>query len=140
MPAIWFQSYTLEVIRERAVGTMAAHLGIEYVNLGENFLEGRMPVDARTHQPEGILHGGASVTLAETLASISGNLVVDPALEYCVGLEINANHLRAVRDGHVLGRSSPVHLGRTTQVWETRIFQGERPVCISRMTLAVLKR
>jgi 1,4-dihydroxy-2-naphthoyl-CoA hydrolase len=120
------------------MGSMAAHLGIELTEIGPDFLAGRMPVDHRTMQPYGILHGGASVALAETLASVAGNLVVDQTRERCVGLEINANHIRGAKDGFVTGRTTPLHLGRTTQVWETRIEQDCRLVCVSRMTLAVL--
>lgn len=138
--AIWFKPYTLDEVRRRGIGTMMDHVGIQLVELGSDFLSGTMPVDSRTKQPAGILHGGASVVLAESLASTAGNLVVDQAKEYCVGLEINANHIRSVRDGEVLGKTRPLHIGRTTQVWETRMSQGDALVCISRMTLAVLKR
>lgn len=141
---IWFKPYTLAEIQQRGRGTMMDHIGIEITELGEDFLAGTMPVDERTRQPVGILHGGASVVLAESLASTAGNLVVDIAKEYCVGLEINANHIRSVKDGVVLGTARALHVGRSTQVWETRIVQrdgqGDKLVCVSRMTLAVLKR
>ncbi|MCM2277421.1 MAG: hotdog fold thioesterase [Oligoflexia bacterium] len=137
---IWFRDFTLEEVNRRGKGTMVEHLGIRILEIGDEQLVGNMPVDERTKQPIGLLHGGASVALAETLASTAGNLVVDPANEYCVGLEINANHIGSCREGFVVGKSTPLHLGRTTQIWETRITQGERLVCISRMTLAVLKK
>jgi 1,4-dihydroxy-2-naphthoyl-CoA hydrolase len=142
--AIWFRPYGLDEVNARGRGTMMEHVGIALTGLGEDWLAGTMPVDARTRQPAGILHGGASVVLAESLASTAGNLVVDPSREYGVGLEINANHVRSVAQGVVHGITRPLHLGRTTQVWETRITEGDdgagRLVCVSRMTLAVLKK
>lgn len=137
---IWFKSYTLEDVRKRALNTMIDHVGIELIELGPDFFSGKMPVDARTCQPDRILHGGASVVLAETLASMAANMVVDPSIEYCVGLEINANHVRSCNSGFVIGKSTPVHLGRKTQVWETKISQQDKLISISRMTLAVLAR
>ncbi|MGI4885570.1 MAG: hotdog fold thioesterase [Janthinobacterium lividum] len=120
--------------------TLADALGIELTALTDDCVEGRMPVDGRTHQPMGLLHGGASVALAETLGSIGAASRVDPAKQACVGLEINANHLKGVRDGWVRGRATPVHVGRSTQVWEIRITHEETGalVCLSRITLAVI--
>ena len=119
-------------------GTAIQALGIEFTAIGADHLVATMPVDARTRQPYGLLHGGASVVLAETLGSSAGNLCVDDG-QVCVGLEINANHLRAVRDGHVTGTARPLHLGRTTQVWEIRIEDARgRLACVSRLTLAVV--
>ena len=121
--------------------TLANALGIELVALTDDYLEGRMPVDGRTHQPMGLLHGGASVALAETLGSVAAALrLPDRTRQACVGLEINANHLRGVRDGWVRGRATPVHIGRSTQVWEIRITHEETDalVCISRLTMAVI--
>lgn len=138
--SIWFKSYSLEEVNARGKGTMVEHLGIVVTELGPDSITGRMPVDHRTKQPVGLLHGGASVALAETLGSTAANLVVDRDQEYCVGLEINANHISSCRDGEVTGVSRPLHLGRTTQVWETRITQEDRLVCVSRLTLAVLKK
>lgn len=117
------------------------HLGIEFTGIGDDWIAARMPVDERTHQPAGILHGGASVALAETLGSTAANLVVDRDAKLCVGLEINANHVRVVRDGSVTGTARPLHVGKTTQVWEIRI-EDERGdlVCVSRLTMAVLER
>ena len=120
--------------------TLADALGIEITAVGADYLEGRMPVDGRTHQPMGLLHGGASVAFAETLGSIAAALRVDQRTQACVGLEINANHLKGVREGWVVGRATPVHIGRSTQVWEIRITHEETGalVCISRLTMAVI--
>lgn len=139
---IWFrpEMTTVEFANARGRGTMVEHLGILVTEVGPDFLRATMPVDHRTRQPAGILHGGASVSLAETIGSLAANLVLDPARESAVGLEINANHLRAVPDGEVEGIGRPIHLGRTTQVWEIRISQNGKPTCISRLTLAVLQR
>ena len=138
--AIWFRNYSLDEVNKRGKGTLVEHLGIEVLELGKNFIRGRMPVDHRTKQPIGLLHGGASVALAETLASTAGNLTVDSSVEYCVGLEINANHVRSCTGGWVEAVSTLLHKGKTTQVWETKITQDQKLVCISRMTLATLKR
>lgn len=137
---IWFRPYRLDDVSERSGQTLVSHLGIEFTELGCDYLRGRMPVDARTHQPYGILHGGASVVLAETLGSSAANLVVDPALYACVGLEINANHVRAVREGFVTGTARPLHLGRSNQIWEIRIENDAGQLtCISRLTMSVLE-
>ncbi|MFY2763951.1 hotdog fold thioesterase [Arenimonas sp. MALMAid1274] len=124
------------------LGTAAESLGIRITEQGPDFLRGTMPVDARTKQPFGLLHGGSSVLLAETLASFAGYLCLDPALkQQTAGLEINANHLRATTQGVVTGTARPIHIGRTTQVWEIRIEDEQgRAVCISRMTAAVIGR
>ncbi len=141
---IWFQAHdfdkALEELNRRAENTLLSHLGIKIVEMGPDFLRGEMPVDARTHQPLGQLHGGASVALAESLASCAGNLAIDPSRFYAVGLEINANHIASCKNGTVSGLSRPLHLGKKTHVWETRIHQGDRLVCVSRMTLAILDR
>ena len=122
-------------------GTLIEHLGIVITEAGDDWLRGTMPVDARTKQPFGLLHGGASVVLAETLGSMAGGYCVDPATQMVVGLEINANHLRAVREGTVTGTARALHVGRSTQVWEIRIEdEAGRPVCVSRLTLAVVPR
>jgi 1,4-dihydroxy-2-naphthoyl-CoA hydrolase len=135
----WPAGATLEALNARSAGTLMQALGIVFTELGEGYLRATMPVDARTHQPYGLLHGGASVALAETLGSSAGMLVAGG--EAVVGLEINANHLRAVRDGVVTGTARPLHIGRSTQVWEIRIEDADgRLVCISRITLAVLPR
>lgn len=136
----WPDGATVELLNARSAGTLMEALGIEFTELGDGYLRATMPVEARTHQPYGLLHGGASVALGETLGSSAGALVAgaDAAV---VGLEINANHLRAVRHGTVTGTTWPLHLGRSTQVWEYRIEdEAGQPVCIGRITLAVLPR
>ena len=133
----WPEGVSVETLNARSAGTLMQVLGIEFTELGDGYLRATMPVDARTHQPYGLLHGGASVALAETLGSSAGVLMAGG--NAVVGLEINANHLRAVRDGLVTGTARPIHLGRSTQVWEIRIEDASaRPVCVSRITLAVL--
>ncbi len=129
---------SLERLNELSRGTAMEPLRIVFTEVGPDFVRGTMPVDARTRQPYGLLHGGASVLLAETLGSSAGNLCV-PDGKLCVGIEINANHVRGVRDGIVTGTARPVHVGGRTQVWEIRIEDaaGEL-VCISRLTLAVI--
>lgn len=122
-------------------GLLVAHLGIQFTAAGDDWLEARMPVDRRTQQPAGLLHGGAALVLAETLASAATYFTLDRSTQTCVGLEINANHLRAVKSGYVYGRASPIHRGRTTQVWDIRLRDEEqRPTCIARCTMAVLRR
>lgn len=138
---IWHQSYTLEQAQQRVVGTMIDHIGIEITELGEDFLKATMPVDHRTVQPMRILHGGASVTLAETLGSLAATLIIDSEKKFCVGLDINANHIRAVKSGFVTGVAKPLHIGSSTQVWSIEITDEEnRLVCISRITMAILDR
>jgi len=137
---IWQDKPTLASIAARNAGSMVEHVGIEFTEITDNSLTARMPVDARTKQPHGILHGGANVVLAETLGSVAGNLVTS-ADKMVVGLEINANHLRAVREGYVVGTATPVHLGRSTQVWDIRIEDASgKLTCVSRLTLAVVPR
>lgn len=122
-------------------GTLMEHLGVEYLEIGTDYIRARMPVDRRTFQPLRMLHGGASVALAESIGSMAANISVDPERFYCVGLEINANHIKAVRSGFVYGIAKPLHMGTRTQVWEIRI-QNEQGglVCISRLTMAVIER
>lgn len=137
--SIWFDDFPLERARDRGKGTLLEHLGIELLETGDDYLKARMPVDARTRQPAGVLHGGASVVLAETLASWAATFCVDTAKSHCVGLEINANHLRPVADGFVYGTARPLHLGRKTQLWDVRIATEDgKLVCVSRVTMAVL--
>jgi 1,4-dihydroxy-2-naphthoyl-CoA hydrolase len=139
--SIWFSEPSIERINAMGKGTLVEHLGIEITAVGEDFLRATMPVDQRTVQPLGLLHGGASVALAETLGSIAALLCVNQAEKVCVGLEINANHVRSARSGAVTGTVRPVHIGGTTQVWQTEIVDEQaRLVCVSRMTLAVLDR
>jgi 1,4-dihydroxy-2-naphthoyl-CoA hydrolase len=137
---IWFRPYTLEDVRLFRA-SMPLHLGIEFTELGPDFLRGSMPVDDRTRQPYGILHGGASVALAETLGSTAAGLVVDPDKYIVFGQEINANHVRSIRDGFVIGTARPLHLGRRSHVWEIRIAdEQDRLVCISRITMFVMEK
>ncbi|MCC6699560.1 MAG: hotdog fold thioesterase [Candidatus Hydrogenedentes bacterium] len=140
--AIWFRdSMSVDEMNAMRANTMLDVLGIRFTAIGEDSLEGTMPVDDRTVQPFRILHGGANVALAETLGSLASWLCLDPDRFYCVGVEINANHLRAMREGIVTGVATPIHLGRSTHVWEVRIRdEQDRPVCVSRMTMAVLEK
>lgn len=138
--AIWFGSPTLKHLQGN-LRHMPAHLGIEFTKLGPDYLAGRMPVDDRTRQPFGILHGGASVALAETLGSYAAGHVVDSSRFRCVGQEINANHVRSVSNGFVYGVARPLHLGKRSHVWEIRITDEQhRLICISRLTMFVLER
>jgi 1,4-dihydroxy-2-naphthoyl-CoA hydrolase len=137
--AIWFQTSSIERLQERHKDTLVAHLDIRLTEIGEDYLCGEMPVDHRTIQPMGILHGGASVALAETLGSVAANLVIDRNKKACVGLEINANHLKSVRSGKVTGTARPIHIGSSTQVWSIEIRnEAGQLTCISRITMAVL--
>ncbi len=137
-----FLSYpSIDQLNLTSQNTMVSHLGIEFNNIGSDFIEATMPVDSRTKQPMGLLHGGANVVLAETLGSIASSLTIDTAKFACVGLEINANHLKSVRDGKVRGVAKPIHLGKSTQVWEIKIFNEENQLCcISRITMAILEK
>ena len=140
--AIWFDpSQTVEDMNAFSVRTMNEHIGIVLTEIGPDYLKATMPVDHRTKQAYGLLHGGASVTLAETLGSVASVMVVDPAKHYCVGLEINANHIRSATRGLVTGTARPLHLGKRTHVWEIRLTDEEGHLtCISRLTVAVLNR
>ena len=136
---IWIRPPTLEHITSTNRDTAAHSLGIEVTEIGDDYLCGRMPVDARTVQPHGILHGGASVLLAETLGSIAANYCLRGEHQAAVGLEINANHIRSVASGWVTGTARPIHIGGSTQVWEIRIENEEgKLTCISRITMAVI--
>ena len=139
---IWFdKELSIEKLKPLGPNTMAAHIGIEWVEVGENFMKAKMPVDQRTNQPYGLLHGGASCVLAETLGSVASAMVIDHSKFYCVGLEINANHVRGVREGYVTGVASPLHLGNTTHIWDIKIYdEEEKLVCVSRLTVAILTR
>ena len=138
---IWFQLFTPEDLNRRGEQTMAEFLGIVCTEVGDDFLIATMPASPRTKQPLGIIHGGASVVLAETIASTAANMVVDFEQYYCVGLEINANHIRSVREGTVQAITRPLHLGRTTQVWSIDITNEQgQTTCVSRMTACVLQR
>jgi 1,4-dihydroxy-2-naphthoyl-CoA hydrolase len=137
---IWKVNVDTQIMHNRNKNTMSDHLGIEFMEVGDDFLTARMPVDYRTHQPMGIMHGGASCVLAETVGSIAANFCVDEGY-YCVGLDINTNHIRSVREGYVIGRASPFHLGKSTQVWGIDIKDEQgRLVSVTRLTMAVLKK
>ena len=136
---IWHRKPDLDELDLWSENTLVRHLDIRFVEIGDDFIAGTLPVDARTHQPFGMLHGGASVALAETLGSVAANLSVDPETHRCLGLEINANHVHPVRSGTVTGVARPIHIGRSTQVWDIRIAdENDRLVCVSRLTMAVI--
>jgi 1,4-dihydroxy-2-naphthoyl-CoA hydrolase len=138
---IWFRSYTLSELNSLQRDSMAGLLDIEFTELGPDFLVARMPVDRRSMQPFGLLHGGASVALAESMGSVGATMVVDMQRSLVVGQEINANHVRGVRGGHVTGTARPIHLGGRSQVWGIEIVDDSgKLACISRLTLAVLDR
>lgn len=139
--SIFKPGITLDYLNKLSVNTLVEHLGIRYTTLGDDFIEATMPVDHRTHQPLGLLHGGASVALAETLGSVAAMCCLDTTMQYCVGLEINANHIKSVREGQVTGKVTPIHVGKKTHVWEIRIVNEKKElVCISRITIAILDR
>ena len=139
--AIWNKAFTLDDLKARHVDTAEGHLGIEFTGIGDDWLAARMPVDSRTVQPFGILHGGASVLLAESVGSCAANLCVDQEKFYCVGLDINANHVRGVKSGWVTGTARPLHLGQSTHVWQIHITnEAGALVCASRLTMSVLRR
>jgi 1,4-dihydroxy-2-naphthoyl-CoA hydrolase len=136
---IWKQDTDLARLNGWSQNTLMEALGIRMTGVGDDWLQGTMPVDRRTHQPYGLLHGGASVALAETLGSTAAMLTLDPEKERAVGLDINANHVRGVLSGTVTGTARPLHIGRSTQVWEIRIEdEAGKLVCISRLTMAVV--
>ena len=136
---IWKTKINTQIVTERNKNTMSDLLGIEFLAVDDDSLTARMPVDARTRQPFGIMHGGASCVLAETIGSVAANFCVDEGY-YCVGLDINTNHIRSVREGFVTGRATPYHIGKSTQVWAIEIRDAEgRLVSVNRLTMAVLK-
>ena len=138
---IFKTALTITDLNNWSANTLAEQLGIEFLTIGDDFLEARMPVDRRTHQPLGMLHGGASVALAETLGSVAASLCVDGTKQYCVGLEVNANHIRSVTNGFVFGITKPIHIGKRTHVWEIRISNAQADlVCLSRITMAVIDK
>ncbi len=139
---IWFdKELSLEKLGQLGKNTMSEHLGIQWAEVGENYLKARMPVDHRTTQPYGLLHGGASCVLAETIGSVASAMVIDHSKFYSVGLEINANHIRGVREGFVTGVASPLHLGSTTHVWDIKIYdEKEKLICVSRLTVVIIPR
>lgn len=138
---VWFRKdLQLDALNALGKNTIGELIGIRFTEIGDDYLKATMPVDHRTKQPYGLLHGGASCVLAETLGSIAAALTVDDKLFKCVGLDINANHLRSATSGYVTGITKPIHIGRTTQVWEIKITdEREKLICISRLTVAVIK-
>jgi 1,4-dihydroxy-2-naphthoyl-CoA hydrolase len=138
--SIWTQPVTLDELQRGGQVGMAAHLDIRFTEIGPDYIRATMPVDERTQQPFGLLHGGASAVLAETLGSVGANYCVDRSRYFCVGQEINANHLRSARSGRVTGTARPVHIGRRSQVWDIRIEDEQgRLTCVSRLTLSVVE-
>jgi 1,4-dihydroxy-2-naphthoyl-CoA hydrolase len=139
---IWFdKELSIEKMNPLGSDTMGEHLGIQWTEVGENYLKAKMPVDHRTVQPYGLLHGGASCALAETIGSVASAMVIDHSKFYCVGLEINANHIRSAREGFVTGVAMPLHLGSTTHVWDIKIYdEKQKLICVSRLTVAILRR
>lgn len=137
---IWKKNTDLARLNALSKETIIELLGIEYINIGDNFLQATMPVDKRTHQPHGLLHGGASVVLAETLGSVAANLAVGDD-KVCVGLEVNANHIRSIKKGTVTGKASAVHIGYSTQIWQIEICnERQQLICTSRLTVAVIDK
>jgi len=138
---IFTKNLSLDFLNKLANDTMTSHIGIEFTEVGEDYISAVMPVDQRTKQSYGMLHGGANVVLAETLGSVAANFTVDTDSQYCVGLDINANHLKSVKDGFVKGTARPIHIGKKTQVWEIKIVNPDGQLtCISRLTMAVLDK
>ncbi len=138
---IWPREYQVEDLNNRPKGHIGEVLGIEFLEIGDDFISARMPVNEKTHQPYGILHGGASVVLAETLGSVASNLIVNSEKYIAVGLEVNANHLRPVKSGFVKGICKPVHIGGKTHVWDIRLYDDRGKMnCISRLTVAIVPR
>ena len=142
MASIWFQGLPdVQMLSEMGKGNMGEWLDIQFTAIGENFIKASMPVDHRTKQPFGLLHGGASVVLAETLGSVASALVVDMQQYMCVGMEVNANHVRSARSGRVEATCTPIHLGATSHVWDIRLHDEQHKLlCVSRLTVAVIKR
>lgn len=142
MNMIWNKSsITVDTLNKLSQKTISEQLDIRFTEIGENYLKATMPVCHKTHQPHGVLHGGASATLAETIGSVASWLVVDREKHMCVGIEINCNHLRPKKDGIVTGIAEPLHLGATTHVWDIKIRDEKgKLVCVSRLTVAVLKK
>ena len=137
---IWFnKDVTLADLRSLAPGTMSNHLGMEWLEIGPDFLKMKMPVDERTKQPYGLLHGGASCALAETIGSIGSHLIIDSSKYICVGLEINANHISSARSGSVIATATALHTGSTTHVWDIKIHdEANKLICVCRLTVAIL--
>ena len=141
MNRIWKSEHSLDEINALSVNTMAETLGIEFIEIGDNFLRATMPVNKTVHQPYGLLHGGASAALAETIGSVASSLCIDANKQICVGIEINCNHTRGKKSGMVTAKVSPLHIGATTHVWDIKITdEREKLVCVSRLTVSILKK
>jgi len=140
--SIWYNNdLAINHFEEWSRNTLSEHLGMEFTELGDDYLKATMPVDHRTHQPYGLLHGGASVALAETLGSVCSALVINSEKFMCVGIEINANHIRSIQSGVVTGTCTPIHIGGSTHVWDIRIHDDRNKLlCISRLTVAILRK
>jgi len=137
--AIWKSKFSFEEIERRSKNTLPAHLGMRITEIGDDYVKATMPVDDRTKQPLGRLHGGASVALAESVGSLGAHMTLEPGF-ICVGMEINANHIRSVRQGLVTGVAKPLHIGHSTQIWDVRIYdEDDNIVCVSRLTMAIFK-
>lgn len=134
-------NFTIEILQSVSKNTLTEHLGIEFLEIGKDYITAKMPVDHRTHQPFGLLHGGASVALAETLASIAATGCINNETQMVMGMEVNANHIRGVRSGYVIGKATPIHVGKKTHVWKVKITNDENElICISRLTLVVVDK
>ena len=139
--SIWLEKANIKDLNALCENTMVSHLGIVFTEIGENHLSAQMPVMDFTKQPDQLLHGGASVALAETLGSVAANLCIDRKRKVCVGLDINANHIRSVYSGYVTGITKPIHLGSSTHIWEIKIKDDEESlICIARLTMVVLDK
>ena len=137
--SIWFHTPGLEALNHPPTPNAATLMGVEFTEIGADFLRARMPVDSRTHQPFGLLHGGCSVVLAESMGSLGAWMCIDPERYAAVGIEVNANHVRGIRSGWVYGEARPLHRGRNTHVWDIRITdERERLICVSRLTVAIV--
>lgn len=138
---IWKRAFTTEDLNAMNASTLAGYVGIQFSKKGDDYLEAVMPVEQRIHQPAGIMHGGASCVLAETVGSVAANMCVDPETHHCVGLDINTSHIKMAKDGYVTGRATPVHLGGTIQVWQIHITNEKgQLVSLTRLTMAVLSK
>jgi 1,4-dihydroxy-2-naphthoyl-CoA hydrolase len=138
---MFIRDLTPDKLNKLGEGSMSEHLGIEYLEVGASHLKARMPVDNRTKQPFGYLHGGASVVLAEEIGSMAANMTIDGTKFFAFGLEINANHIKSVKDGFITGIATPLHIGKSTHVWEIKIYNdGDELTCVSRLTMAVVPK
>lgn len=141
MQPIWKTSISPEILHERGKNSIVEVLGIEFTEIGDNYLSAKMPVDYRTKQPIGIMHGGSSCVLAETVGSTAANFCVDITQQYCVGLSIYTNHIKSVRSGFVIGTATPIHVGKTTQIWNIDIASEDKKLVSStRLVMMVLDR